>query len=79
MVGRGQIGEGDQKLQTLSYKINHGDEIYSMGNAVNNILLTLCGNLVATILTVVIISQRIQMSNHYVAHKKQTEYCMCFN
>ena len=35
-VGVGEMGEGRQKVQTFSYKISHGDVIYSMVTIVNN-------------------------------------------
>ena len=33
------MGEGDQKLQTSSYKISPGNVIYSLGTVVNNAVL----------------------------------------
>jgi len=37
----GWIGEGDSEVQTSSYKLSYGDEIYSIRNIVNNIVITL--------------------------------------
>ena len=40
-----EINEGKQKVQTSSYKINESwDEIYSMGNIVNNNVISLYGD-----------------------------------
>ena len=37
-----EIGEGDEEVQTSSYKIHESqDAMYSMGNIVNNIAVTL--------------------------------------
>ena len=35
----GKMGEGGQKVQTFSYKISLGDEMYSMVTIVNDIVL----------------------------------------
>lgn len=35
----GKMGEGDPGAQTSSYKISHGDGMYSMVTIVNNIVL----------------------------------------
>ena len=40
----GETGEGDQEVQTSSYKISHWDVMYSIGNIVNNIVITLYGD-----------------------------------
>ena len=34
------MGDGDEEVQTSGYKISHGDEKDSMGNTVNNIVIT---------------------------------------
>lgn len=38
-----KIGEGDEEVQT-SYKISHGDVMYSTRNTVNNIVISLYGD-----------------------------------
>ena len=35
----GKLDEGSQKVQTFSYKISHGDVMYSMVTLLNNTLL----------------------------------------
>ena len=35
----GEMGKGDQKVQTSSYKISHEDAMYSMVTIVNNTVL----------------------------------------
>ena len=37
--GVGEMGEGNQKAQTSSYKISHEDIMYSIVNIVNNTVL----------------------------------------
>ena len=37
-----EIGEGDEEIQTSAYKKNESwDEMYSMGNTINNTAITL--------------------------------------
>ena len=41
-LGMIEIGEGDEEIQTFAYKINESwDEMYSMGNTINNTAITL--------------------------------------
>ena len=43
--GMGKIGEGDEEKQSSSYKINvTGMKSTALGNMVNNIIVTLCGD-----------------------------------
>lgn len=43
--GMGELGGRDKVVQTSCYKkISHKVERYSMGNIVNNIIITLCGD-----------------------------------
>lgn len=39
----GEIGEGDEEVQSSSCKISHQDEKYSIRNTVNNSVITLYG------------------------------------
>ena len=38
------ILEGEGEVQTSSYKVSQGDVMYSIGNIVNNIVITSYGN-----------------------------------
>ena len=38
-MGMGEMGEGDQRVQTFSYNISSGNLMYNMGTIVNNALL----------------------------------------
>ena len=40
-VEANKIGEGGQEAQASSYKISHGEAAQSIGNVVNNIVITL--------------------------------------
>lgn len=39
-----KVGEGDEDVHTVSYKISHGDIMDSMVNIVNDIVKILCGD-----------------------------------
>ena len=41
---RGGIGEGDYEVQTSSFNTHHGDIMYNVGNRVDNIRITMCGD-----------------------------------
>lgn len=36
----GKTGEGDKGVQNSNYKISHGNEMHSLRNTVNNIVIT---------------------------------------
>ena len=40
----GTSSEGGPEVQSSSFKVSHVDAKYSIGNIVNNIVVTLCGD-----------------------------------
>ena len=40
----GEMSKGDQEVQTFSYKISYVNVMYSTGNIVSNVVVTLYGD-----------------------------------
>lgn len=59
----GGRGEGDQEVQISTYALSYVDDRYSVGNTVNNIIITVESQMITTFIMLSIL-QHIQMLNH---------------